>query len=255
MNTDRTSQNRLAAPYSLSIRHTLAITLLACGFAVHADPPPTGIAPVTVPAGGFSIDGKLVSDGLSGDWLPGSGGTGGVLDNNGQPINAATTFHFIDKYNSSADNTFTSGSKWDEDPNAWTWTKASASSKNDMNNVLLHVTTDTNLHTWLIVAADRLSTSGDSYIDFEFLQNTLVVTNKGHFFSAGPDGGRTVNDLVLSVDFNVGGSVSDFLAWRWLPNGSGGFGYVDSTSALPAGGVFLAANTTNVPVAFGAFGQ
>lgn len=177
------------------------------------------------------------------------------MDNNGHPLNPATTFHFIDKYNSSADNVFSGGAKWDDDPNTWTSTKASASSKNDMNNVLLHVTTDTNLHTWLIVAADRLSTSGDSYIDFEFLQNTLVTTNKGRFVSAGPDGGRTVNDLVLSVNFNVGGSVSDFLAWRWLPNGSGGFEYVDSTSALPPGGVFLAANTTNVPVAFGAFGQ
>ena len=127
MKTDRTSQNRLAIACSLSIRRTLAVALLACGMAAHATPPPTGIAPVTVPAGGFGIDGKLVADGLSGDWLPGSGGTGGVLNINGQPLNPATTFHFIDHYNSSADNTFTSGAKWDDNPNTWIWTKASAS--------------------------------------------------------------------------------------------------------------------------------
>ena len=50
---------------------------------------------------------------------------------------------------------------------------------------------DLGTHTWVVIAADRFSTSGDSYIDFEFLQNTLTRTNNGLFVSTGPDGGRT----------------------------------------------------------------
>src|SRR5437773_9940503 len=119
MNTKQTSRNRLGTSSSLWGSRTLAITLLACGIAAHAVPPPTGIAPVTVPAGGFGIDGKLTADGLSGDWLPGSGGSGGVLDVNGVPVNPATTFHLIDRYGSSADNVFGGGTKWDDDPNTW----------------------------------------------------------------------------------------------------------------------------------------
>src|SRR5439155_19580625 len=99
----------------------------------------------------------------------------------------------------------------------------------DINNALLHVAVDTNGHSWVIVAADRLSTSGDSYIDFEFLQNSLVRTNNGKFVSAGPNGGRTTNDLVLSLAFVSGGSVADFFAFRWLPNGSNGFAKKSAT--------------------------
>jgi len=109
-------------------------------------------------------------------------------------------------------------------------------------------------HTWTIVAADRASTSGDSYIDFEFLQNTLIKTNGGQFISSGPNGGRTVNDLLLSLAFTSGGSVADFLAYRWLPDGSGGYAYQDVTTSLPVGRVFVALNSNTVAVPFGAFG-
>ena len=107
--------------------------------------------------------------------------------------------------------------------------------------MLFHVTTDADGHTWVIVAADRLSTSGDSYIDFEFLQNPLTRNSNGTFSSAGLNGGRTTNDLVLSLAFTDGGSVADFFAYRWTRSGSG-FAYVDATAALPAGRVFVAAN-------------
>jgi len=74
----------------------------------------------------------------------------------------------------------------------------------------------------VVVAADRASTSGDSYIDFEFLQNPLVAKTNGTFSSTGPNGGRTVNDILLSLGFTGGGSVADFSAWRWVTNTSGG---------------------------------
>jgi hypothetical protein len=220
--------------------------------------PPNGIAPVQVPSGGFGIDGDLIANTPIrnvGDWMPGANGTGSsVLNTNGAPLNPATTFHFIDQYNSTSDNTFAGGLKWTDDPNTWTWTTGKASSKTDINNVLLHVSQDANGHTWIIIAADRFSTSGDSYIDFEFLQNTLM-TNAIGFTSAGPNGGRTVNDLLLSLDFISGGSTPNFYAWRWLTNtATGGFAYVDSTASTPSNGVFAAVNTNTVAVPFSAFG-
>src|SRR5436190_1196638 len=196
--------------------------ILFLGVPLQAVPPPTGIAPVVVPSGGFAIDGNLQANtptAGAGDWLPGSTGAGGsVLDATGAPLNPATTFHFIDKYNDAGDNTFAGGLKWTDDPNVWQWTTSKASSKTDINNVLMHITTDASGHVWVIVAADRFSNSGDSYIDFEFLQNKLTLNANGTFSSTGPNGGRTVNDLLLSLDFASGGSVPDFTAWRWQTN-------------------------------------
>src|SRR5204863_799522 len=153
--------------------------MLVGEFALQAVPPPTGVAPILVPSGGFGIDGDLQANtptAGAGDWLPGPAGAGGaVLDTNGVPLNPATTFHFIDLYTSGGDNTFQGGLKWTDDPNTWTWTTGSASSKTDITNVLMHIATDANGHSWLIIAADRASANGDSYIDFEFLQNTLTL--------------------------------------------------------------------------------
>src|SRR5262249_2016983 len=129
----------------------------------------------------------------------------------------------------------------------WSWTSGTVNNKTDINNVLMHVATDANGHSWLIIAADRASNGGDSYIDFEFLQNQLILTNNNKFFSSGPNGGRTLNDLLLSLAFTSGGSVADFFAWRWLSDGSGGFTYVDATTNLPTGKVFVATNPGSTP--------
>jgi hypothetical protein len=237
----------------LGLRALIAIGMIS-GLSALAVPPPKGVAPVLIPAGGFKIDGGLMADATAGDWVGTTNPAPGVLSASGVPLNPATTFHFADAFNSTADNTFGGGLKWTDDPNLWQWTSSKAASKTDINNVLLHIAGDADGHTWSIVAADRFSTSGDSYIDFEFLQNPLVLTNGGKFASSGPNGGRTVNDLLLSLAFTSGGSVADFLAYRWLPNGSGGYAYVDVTAQLPAGRVFVALNSNNVAVPFGAFG-
>ena len=42
---------------------------------------------------------------------------------------------------------------------------------------------------------------------------------------------------------------------RWLPDGSGGYAYVDVTASLPAGRVFVALNSNSIAVPYGAFGQ
>src|SRR5947207_1073043 len=104
------------------------------GVSGRAAPPPAGVAPVLVPAGGFAIDGDLLANkpaANAGDWLRGTiSGTGGaVLDPAGIPLDPTTTFHFIDAYNSTADLGFAGGLKWNDDPNTWQWTSSKASSK------------------------------------------------------------------------------------------------------------------------------
>jgi hypothetical protein len=238
----------------------LGAAILFCARVTEAAPPPSGVAPLIVPAGGFGIDGDLMANTPTanvGDWLISTNaGTGGaVLNAAGVALNGATTFHIVDQYNSTSDDTFSGGLKWGDDPNTWTWTTGKAPSKTDINNVLIHLGTDTNGHSWVVIAGDRLSTSGDSYIDFELLQNTLTENTNGTFTSAGPNGGRTTNDLLLSLAFTGGGNVVDFFVLRWLTNSAGGgFTYIDSTASLPAGRVFAALNSNTVAVPFKAFG-
>jgi hypothetical protein len=239
------SQRKLSSLLCIALLSTLS---------AMAVPPPGGVAPVLIPVGGFRIDGDLMADPFAGDWLGGTNASSGVLSAAGVPLNPNTTFHFADPYNTTADDIFAGGLKWTDNPNIWTWVNSKASSKTDINNGLMHVATDADGHTWTIIAADRASTSGDSYIDFEFLQNTLIKTNGGKFISSGPNGGRTTNDLLLSLAFVGGGSTADFLAYRWLPDGSGGYAYVDVTASLPVGRVFVALNSNTIAVPFGAFG-
>src|SRR5260221_4438978 len=93
-----------------------ALVVALFPFITQAVPPPTGVAPVTVPAGGFGIGGELVAGtaGLaSGDWLPGVNGAG-VLDASGAPLNPNTTFHFVDAFNSSSDDVFSNWKRSEE---------------------------------------------------------------------------------------------------------------------------------------------
>src|SRR5262245_25840160 len=78
--------------------------------------PPSGTVPLSVPAGGFGIDGDLQANTPAvgvGDWVPGPAGSGGsVLDSAGNPISSINTFHLIDAYESAFDDNFAGGDKW-----------------------------------------------------------------------------------------------------------------------------------------------
>ncbi|MDI1306423.1 MAG: T9SS type A sorting domain-containing protein [bacterium] len=224
-----------------------------------------GIATVNTPTGGFQIEGDLQANtpiSGKGDWLPGVSGSGGsVLTAAGTPVNALTTFHLTDLYNTS-ENNFSGGKKFNDNPNLWTWTSNSALGKCDINNALFHFTTApytdpvthvNSIHTWLIVAADRRSNSGNAYIDFELLQNTMTDNPNGTFSSAGPNNGRTKGDILLTLALTNGGGAAEFFVNKWDLVG-GIYDYVDKTSSTPAGSVYASTNAGNVPVSFSAFG-
>ena len=227
--------------------------------------PPAGTAPVNPPAGGFGIDGNLLANvptpvGI-GDWVKlvgDPGGGGGVLDPvTGDPLNPATTFHLRDLYNSSADVIFTStGDKFNDSPATWNLGAQSAPDKNDIENALIHFTSDSLGNTWVIVSGDRLSNKGESYIDFEFFQKSVTLDSTTlKLSSGGNQGGRTVNDFCLSFSFIGGGSNPEFTAWQWKSSGTG-YDYFDSTANIisPIGRVFGAVNSGDVSVPYGAFG-
>ena len=226
---------------------TAALPLFVTGVVANGDP------------GGFEIEGDLRANtptANTSDWTPGLAGTGvGVLTAAGAPVDAAKTFHLVDLYDSQADDIFRGGLKYPDNPNTWQWTTSKAGAKLDMNHGLLHVSNDANGHLWVMVASDRLSTNGNSYLDFEFLQNTLTANANGTFTSAGPNAGRTVGDLLLTLELTNGGAQPNFSVQRWEADGGVPIGFTYHTITPPAGTTFSASNVTGAtPVSFGAFG-
>ncbi|QQS48856.1 MAG: DUF11 domain-containing protein [Acidobacteriota bacterium] len=216
----------------------------------------SGIAQTGDP-GGFHIEGNLVANSPTAnvsDWVPGPGGTGvGVLDGSGAPVNPAATKHVIDLYDSDLDNVFKPGTKHDDHPNTWTWEQGKTTGKDDINNALLHVSTDSNGDLWFVVGGDRFSTNGDSYIDIELWQNPITANPDGTFSTSAPHGGRTLGDIEITVRFEQGGSDPEYLIERWQ---AVGMGYDWVTITPPANSGFIAGNEGGpVSAPFGAFGS
>ncbi|MDX1462975.1 MAG: hypothetical protein R3359_07960, partial [Marinirhabdus sp.] len=208
------------------------------------------------PTGGMDIDGNLQANTPTsgiGDWVAGTPGAGGfLLDNAGNPVDPNLTALIRDVYNTNADDSFTGGSKFNDDPNTWTRTSSSTTGKGDIHNAMYHIGIDGSGDEWVVAASDRRTTTGTSYIDFEFYQNTLALSGTSGFTSAGPDGGRTVNDILLTIEYGSGGSVATvfFYLWQSVP---GGFDYVLQSSS--SSNAFARTNATSIPVPFGSFGD
>ncbi|HBS87703.1 MAG TPA: hypothetical protein DEA97_14160, partial [Bacteroidales bacterium] len=211
------------------------------------------VAPVIEPTGGFHIDGNLINNSPTngvGDWTYGSG-TNYVFNNSGVAANPVYSSFYIDPYDNSTDLAF-QGSKFNDNPNTWIWSAGKPSGKTDINNAMFHLSNDLNNNTWLIVAGDRYTTTGTSYIDFEFSQNTISRNPAGGFISGGPHGGRTINDMVLSMEYSNGGSNATVHFYLWKLVG-GTYKYVEQ--AVPSTVAFALTNTSNASVPFGAFGS
>jgi hypothetical protein len=213
----------------------------------------TGTVPVTPPTGQFAIDGNLKANtptGGIGDWLPGTGGSGGaVLNATGAPLVAATTFHSVDLF-TSGDDIFNGGLKKNDNPNFMTWKNGNPSpAKCDINNLLMHVGDDPTGDTWIILSGDRESTSGNSFISIALLQKMLTKNNNGTFTSLAPNstGGRSVGDVQISAEFTGGGVNPNLYLEEWKLSG-GVYQWV--SIAVPANSAFGSTNSdvlTDVP--------
>src|SRR6476620_3788543 len=192
------------------------------------------VAPVNPPTGGFAIDGGLRSgtpvispfNSTHGDWYPGTTGTGGsVFNASGAPIDPLTSGRANPDAYTSNDNVFTTGSKFNDYIGDLHWFTNSAPDKNDINNALYHISRDAANNQWAFMAGDRLSTNGTSYIDFEFLQGTVAVNSNGTFTGTkAPNknggGGRTENDMIVSMEYTNGGSKPLVYIYQWKLSGS-----------------------------------
>ena len=227
------------------------------------------IAPVNIPLTGFNIDGKVKADSAIGDWTAGTGAGGYVLQQTAGvwgPVDSESTKFIQDDFNNNSDKIFT-GSAFSDDPNNWKWTTGKATNKCDINNVIVHTATS-DARKWIILGGDRLTTTGTSYIDFEFSQGIFSRHNSnGTFSSVAADGGslalsngRTPGDFVLSMEYSNGGTNATVHYYKWeKPAGSSTFKYVEKPIPLAATGTSLSAfGATNggpISVPFGAFGS
>ncbi len=246
--------------------HGLAV-FLALGFALYSSEPTQaqqGVAPTVVPSGGCAIDGNLFSrtpvtspfssdngDFLPNDAAPGSGGY--IFTLAGIPVDSTTAFHLIDGYDANDSSIFTGGSKFNDDPNTWNWTTGKPPAKDDINNALFFFSSDTLGNLWFVGSGDRSSTNGNTYLDFELLQNPLYKNPGNTFTSLGPDGGRTIGDLAVTISYTNGGSNAQLFIYQWSSAGQGNFGYNLVTPA--EGTTFLVTNKDSaIVVPYGAFG-
>ncbi|MCH9032643.1 MAG: hypothetical protein IIB00_10355, partial [candidate division Zixibacteria bacterium] len=215
-----------------------------------------GQAPGPGVGSNFEIDGNLHSESsILDDWLAGAGG--GVLNSAGIPFDSTLTFHVIDLTGNSDLDVFAQSDKVFHDPNTYNWKTGSVPQKDDINNGLFHLRFAGNGDLWGIMSGDRRAVNGDSYIDFELLQNSLFKNTDGSFTSLGPDGGRTIGDILLTIEFTRGGSAASFFVQFWdsIPGTNPlEFTYFDTT--VSANQAFVSANTdSSVSVPYGAFGS
>ncbi len=238
-----------------------------------------GTAPVSPPTGGLRIDGFLPRQTTAGDWFAGTAPfnvptTSYLFNPNGtSPYPALlnkTLFWKLDPYTENGttfggtEDRFTNGSQLNDDPNTWGWDTHAPQSKDDINNAFFFIVQDTiphvlpevpGPHWWALMAGDREVTNGTSYLDFEFLQAPITKNSDGSFTSTGPDGGRTVNDLDVTLSFTGGGGIATATVYQWNPKGDGTFLFTLLSPA--AGTVFVQSNKTQptpFPGLSGAYG-
>jgi hypothetical protein len=162
-------------------------------------------------------------------------GGGFVLNNDGSPVDPSKTFFVVDPFNAGNDIVFKDGSMaFDYIDNNLTWNTKSAPDKDDIGHGLFHITKDALNNTWIILAGDILSGNGNTYADFELLQNSVTRVGgptSGNFQTDGPDGGRTIGDMLISVGYS-GGGASSINFFRWTETSPGVFTYVAITDDL-----------------------
>src|SRR5436190_984210 len=243
---------------TLSLRLLMVMYLLAGTFIISSGQL-AGTAPVNPPFGGFAIDGNVVRATGDGDWT----GTGAQAPNTyvlnpttGAPL-IVMAYRLFDRYNDQdLDDIFDGGNKLFQNPNTWGWRSQKPPAKDDMNNAAALLTmAPSDGHIWLIIAGDRMSTNGTSYLDFELYKNTITKTGgplTGGFNSTGPNGGRTIGDISITLQYTAGGSFAAVSFLKWTNTSETTFDYVDTIP--PTGSAYAAANGGNIPIPYGAFG-
>jgi hypothetical protein len=253
-----------------------ALLLFSFNSSTYAQNNIQGTAPVQDPNGGFGVDGDARANFPNaniGDWFAYPGGSGGAIFPAGYELPGANfegiitfanedmTYFFRDDISNNDPTIFTGSNKINDDPASYEWGSGSSPNKNEIQTAAAHFTYgDGGLggdpdDLWVVFAADRQVTNGSSYIDFEFLQNSLtrMGTASGTFVSQGPDMGRTVGDVLVTIEFTIGGGAANAVIRTWQSNGSGGYEYMLFTD-YPSGTIFITNNTVETIVPWSVYG-
>src|SRR5207247_10051256 len=123
------------------------------------------------------------------------------------------------------------GSNKNNDPSArpgdtWHWDSGNVPAKDDLVNVYAYATLSPTGHLVVYAGFEGLDPSGDSHIEVELFQDKVgLVGADGNGFCATNDadshngchfeGGRTVGDLIISMDFLNGGALGTVTIREW----------------------------------------
>jgi len=125
---------------------------------------------------------------------------------------------------------------------------------------------------WALFAGDRQVTNGSSYIDFEFLQAPLTITGatlgavnpltgiaqitggSGGFTTLGTQGGRTVGDILITIEFVQGGGDATVVIRIWTEITPGVYQYVVRPNSEFFGEIYLTNNSSTTTVPFDTYG-
>jgi uncharacterized repeat protein (TIGR01451 family) len=125
------------------------------------------------------------------------------------------------------DTVFTNGSAKNNDPVVlWNWDSSSVPAKDDLANVYAFATLDAAGDLILFAGLERIKASGDSHVDFEFNQDPIQTDGPPPCGDDGSDGAadgspcefvgsKTVNDLLVVMDFQQGGDLGVLEIRRW----------------------------------------
>ena len=260
----------------------LVVTFLSTNGTVYAQGSIRGIVPVLAPKSGSGVDGDAYAHSPAGyenvgdlfdSQHPGIDGHGVINPYTGELLYPGQSFFLQDRYENDL-SIFTMSNKINDDPNTYTWGPGNSPNKNEIQNAGAHfsygdpklpggVATDL----WCLFAGDRQVTNGSSYIDFEFLQKSMTITGattdavgnilggSGGFTSLGTDGGRTVGDILITIEFTNGGGDANAVIRVWTAKAGGGYEYVIHPNSEFLGRIFITNNTSPTHVPFDVYGS
>ena len=177
---------------------------------------------------------RVYQDFLSATDTSGAAATPGFVRD---PVGTPNTF---------SDNIFTGGgSKDTNDVGQWRWKTQQPQDKDDIADAFGASYADAATgHQLAFAGLDRYAANGNATVGFWFFQTPVAAVAGGTF-----SGGHTDGDLLLVLDFTVGGSTPVVQVYRWT--GTGTSGTLKLLSA-PAGSTFASVNSgpVSVPWAF-----
>jgi hypothetical protein len=93
----------------------------------------------------------------------------------------------------------------------WGWAGGNIPPKDDLSNVYAYEVIDDNDDLIIYAGLERADPSGDSHLDLEFFQDQVSLVDPGDEFA----GVRTVDDVILSMDFLRGGAIGSVTVRAW----------------------------------------